>query len=111
MITLGLGVYQFLIPGKTGLLSLQKLRGGPPSSSYPPVASRGKHALGGEPAGLFGIRRGRPHWHSALQLNNSTRLLSGGKEPISIDSFIHSFHKYLLSTYCVPSPVLGTGDT
>lgn len=42
---LGLGVYQFWIPSRTRLLSLQRPNGGPHASSWPSVASREKRAL------------------------------------------------------------------
>ena len=32
-------------------------------------------------------------------------------KPIAIDSFMHSFNKHFLSTYCMPSIILGMEDT
>ena len=32
-------------------------------------------------------------------------------KPIAIDSFMHSFNKHFLSTYCMPSIILAMEDT
>lgn len=108
---LGLGVYQFWIPSRARLLGLQRLNGGPHASSGPPRPLERIMLFGSEPHGVFSTCLGQLIWHGHPSLMPSCHQYTFNWSGTDLERFIHSLHKYLLSTYCVPSPVSGPRDT
>lgn len=86
--------------GHRGGLALGECRGCPElTTSFPPLSIKWSH-------GPQTSQPTRPTQQAGRHTHTPTDVLEGHRY-----ACIHSLHKYLLSTYCVPDAVLGTGDS